>query len=195
MVRRSVVAALAVSFMLVATPASAGATYTLDVANYAFSPAAKTVRVQTLLSFAWDNAGPSSHTATSDVPGFFDTGNISSGTTSAPVGISGAGAYPYHCTIHPSMDAIIRVRPTASEAAINVGESTVITYGDSASKGLTWDIQRRRDTGDWLTVRTGTGLTSLTFKPGRTGIFFFRARTHDGSAVSGYSPPRRITVS
>jgi plastocyanin len=194
MVRRSVVAALAVSFLLVATPASAGATYTLDVANFAFSPTAKTVRVQTSLSFAWDNAGPSTHTATSDA-GFFDTGNIESGTTSSPVGIYGAGAYPYHCILHTSMLAVIRVRPTASETAIDVGGSTVITYGDSTSKGFTWDVQRRRDAGDWVTLRTGTGLTSLTFKPARTGVFAFRARTHDGTAVSGWSPLRRVDVS
>jgi hypothetical protein len=151
--------------------------------------------VQSSLSFAWDNADSGTHTATSDEAGFFDTGNITSGTTSSPVGIHGAGAYPYHCKIHSSMQAVIRVRPTASDTAITVGGSTIITYGDSTSKGLTWDVQRRRGTGDWVTVRTGTALTSLTFKPGRTGLFAFRARTHDGDAVSGYSPPRKITVS
>ncbi len=51
---------------------------------------------------AWRNNGGTTHTATAD-GGAFDTGPIADGATSAPITMSTAGAFSYHCSIHPSM--------------------------------------------------------------------------------------------
>jgi plastocyanin len=71
-----------------------------DRGNQSFSPNPTTMRVgQTV---AWKNGDSTTHDATSDVTRF-GTGTVSAGATSAPVTMSTAGTFAYHCTIHPGM--------------------------------------------------------------------------------------------
>ncbi len=71
-----------------------------------FSPNPVSVRVgQTV---AWHNADSITHTATAD-GGQFDTGGIAPGTTSNPITMSAAGAFGYHCSIHPTMVGTVNV--------------------------------------------------------------------------------------
>ena len=62
---------------------------------------------------AWKNNGGTTHTATQDGGGF-DTGAISNGATSAPIPMSTAGTYSYHCTFHPSMVGTVNVTTSGS---------------------------------------------------------------------------------
>jgi plastocyanin len=90
--------------------ASADVTITIQGQNggMSFSPAAASVRVgQTV---GWRNADSTTHTATQD-GGRFNTGNIGPGGTSSPIAMTAAGAFPYHCSIHPSMVATLTVNP------------------------------------------------------------------------------------
>jgi plastocyanin len=78
-----------------------------DRANQSFSPNPTTVRVgQTV---AWTNNDNMAHDATQD-SSRFATGTLNAGSTSAPVTMSTAGTFTYHCTIHPDMVASITVQ-------------------------------------------------------------------------------------
>ena len=57
---------------------------------------------------AFFNADSIVHTATAD-NGAFNTGNIAPGATSAPITMSAAGSYNYHCAIHPTMTGTLNV--------------------------------------------------------------------------------------
>jgi plastocyanin len=173
----------------------AGSSTHIAVDDFFFMPQTKTVPVASSLPFSWDNAGGFPHTATSDVNGFFDTGQISSGNSGAG-SLFGAGAYPYHCTNHSSMHGTIKVRPTVSASSIGVGDPVTITFGVMIQKGYTFDLQRRRNGGAWVTMRSETPFSTATFTPARTGTYDFRAKTHivNTIRVSGYSPKRTVTV-
>jgi len=71
-----------------------------DRASQSYAPNPTTVRVgQTV---AWKNNDTTVHDATQDASRF-QTGTINAGSTSAPVTMSTAGTFAYHCTIHPGM--------------------------------------------------------------------------------------------
>jgi plastocyanin len=78
-----------------------------DRAAQSFSPNPTTMRVgQTV---AWKNADSIAHDATQDASRFV-TGTLNAGATSAPVTMSTAGTFTYHCTIHPGMIGTITVQ-------------------------------------------------------------------------------------
>ena len=179
-----------------APPSFAGSvSYHVAIVEFSFTPAITTVPVSTSIGFAFDNGGAFTHTATSDVGDFIDTGPILA-STSGYAFLYGSGTFPFHCAVHPSlMKGTIRVRPRASKTSIIVGGSSTITYGNAFSKGVRWDLQRRYNGGAWVAVRTNTLLPYLVFNPTRAGTNDFRARTHDFAGhVSGWSPFRRVMV-
>jgi plastocyanin len=71
----------------------------------------------------WTNNGPSSHTATSDTPGAFNSGTLLPPTGGDPYGGGGSGGgafqvtlgtpgtYTYHCALHPTMHGTVTVTP------------------------------------------------------------------------------------
>jgi plastocyanin len=78
-----------------------------DRGNQSFSPNPSTMRVgQTV---AWKNGDTTAHDATQDASRF-GTGTISAGATSAPITMSTAGTFTYHCTIHPGMVGTLTVQ-------------------------------------------------------------------------------------
>jgi plastocyanin len=194
--RRSIIAGLVLPILLGGV-ASAGPTPPVHVAvdDFAFLPASKMVPVSTNINIVWDNGGDFTHTATSNGGlGFIDTGDIAPGA-SGQTYLYGSGTYRYHCAYHSSMTGEIKVRPTTSDASFAVGGSATITYGNPYSKGVTWDLQRRRNGGEWVTVRSFSLKSTLVFTPTREGTYDFRARTRDFSGdTSAWSPYRRVWV-
>ncbi len=92
----------------------AGADVTLTVLGMnganSFSPNPGTMTAgQTV---AWHNSDSITHDIAAD-DGSFNTGGIAPGTTSAPIRISTSGAWPYHCTIHPTMVGTLTVNAAA----------------------------------------------------------------------------------
>jgi plastocyanin len=78
-----------------------------DRGNQSYSPNPATMRVgQTV---AWKNSDTTAHDATQDA-GRFATTTVNAGATSAPVTMSTAGTFTYHCTIHPGMVGAITVQ-------------------------------------------------------------------------------------
>jgi plastocyanin len=68
--------------------------------SQSFSPNPVTVRVgQTV---AWRNADSLTHTATADGSAF-NTGSVAPGATSAPITMTAAGTFGYHCSLHSTM--------------------------------------------------------------------------------------------
>jgi plastocyanin len=71
-----------------------------DKANQSFSPNPTSMKVGQ--SVAWMNSDTIAHDATQDAARF-QTGTLNAGATSAPITMSTAGTFTYHCTIHPGM--------------------------------------------------------------------------------------------
>ena len=88
-----------------ARAASHAAGHSVQIANFAFAPAAITVNAGDTVTFT--NADSAPHTATAD-NGSFDTGTLNGGQ-SASLTFSTAGTYTYFCAIHPNMKGTITV--------------------------------------------------------------------------------------
>lgn len=106
---RFVIATVVVAATLAVAPLVDAANTGVDIAGFAFAPQTVTVHVGDTVT--WSNSDARSHTATAD-GGSFDTGTIANGT-SKTVTFSTAGAFGYHCSIHPQMTATVVVEAAA----------------------------------------------------------------------------------
>jgi plastocyanin len=191
--RRSGVAAL-LGFVLIGALAPAAGAADVSIHDFAFSP--KTVRAALATGVAWHNNGPSTHTATADVTGFFATGHIASGTTSNAT-MRAAGTFAYHCSIHASMHGTIKVPVSLSDGSVRAGQAVTVTFAvANAPAAWRYDVQRRMGAGAWATIRSNIAATHLRFTPTHSGSFAFRARAHNAAgAASGWSPAATLTAS
>ena len=78
-----------------------------DMGAGAFSPDPDTVTVGQTVS--WKNNRSITHSSTAN--GSAWTVDIPAGGTSAPITMSTAGSFPYHCRFHPTMTATLVVIP------------------------------------------------------------------------------------
>ena len=78
----------------------------IDISNFAFSPAAVTVKVGSTIAFT--NEDSVEHTATSDSEGLFNTGTLNKGQT-VHIKLNKAGTISYHCSFHAFMHGTINV--------------------------------------------------------------------------------------
>ncbi|CAN5722554.1 hypothetical protein BH23CHL7_BH23CHL7_08880 [soil metagenome] len=79
----------------------------IDIIDFAYQP--DTEQVSAGGQVVWTNAGNAPHTVTFD-DGTVDSGNISAGGTFEHT-FNAAGAFQYHCTIHPQMVGTVTVGP------------------------------------------------------------------------------------
>jgi plastocyanin len=87
---------------------SSGKVVKVQIKNYAYAPAAVTVKAGTKLQFT--NADSTAHTATASGGTLaFDTGTIKGGGASGSVIVTKPGTYHYICTFHPFMKATVTV--------------------------------------------------------------------------------------
>jgi plastocyanin len=89
-----------------ATPSSG--LVTVEIRNSSYQPNPVTVKVGSQVN--WHNSDNIDHTATSDT-GMFDNFVNAMSAHGAPVTMSTAGTFAYHCTIHSNMRATIVVQP------------------------------------------------------------------------------------
>jgi plastocyanin len=66
--------------------------------------------IATGTTVTWRNTDVTTHTATSDSSGVFNTGNIAGNGGSASFTFNTAGTVHYHCAIHPGMIGTIVVQ-------------------------------------------------------------------------------------
>ena len=85
---------------------SGGGGNSVSVQDFSFAPASLTVSVGTTVTFT--NNGAVTHTVTADAGGF-DSGNLAAGSA-FQFTFNSPGTFAYHCAIHPSMTATIKVQ-------------------------------------------------------------------------------------
>ncbi len=90
------------------TPADVTINIVGNSGSSSFSPSPTTVTVGQTVS--WKNNDTTTHTSTADGSAW-NTNNIAAGATSAPITMSAAGTFPYHCNIHSSMTGTLTVNP------------------------------------------------------------------------------------
>jgi plastocyanin len=74
---------------------------------YTYSPLS--VRVTPGTTVTWTNTSTESHTATSRIPGIFDSGILSPGQLYSVTLTEWSEGIPYRCEIHPNMVGFIQV--------------------------------------------------------------------------------------
>ena len=82
-------------------------TSSVDIRSMSFQPAS--VQVSVGATVTWTNFDGVNHTVTSD-PGAFGSGSLTDGDTYSYT-FNTAGAFPYHCSTHPSMHGSVVVTP------------------------------------------------------------------------------------
>lgn len=105
---------------------------TISIQDFAFNPTECWVDAGDTVTFVNNDQAP--HTATSDDGNAFDTGTLQPGQ-SASVTFSTAGRFPYHCNIHPSMQALITVRAAGGVAGDEANDDEVADEEDDADSG------------------------------------------------------------
>lgn len=84
-----------------------GEEVTINLKNFSFDPAAKTIKVGTKVT--WVNNDTVAHTITSDTGSLLNSSPIAPGRSFSFVFTSPASDVNYHCKIHPTMKGSITV--------------------------------------------------------------------------------------
>ncbi|WP_333771557.1 cupredoxin domain-containing protein [Streptomyces sp. IBSBF 2435] len=87
--------------------AAGGGADRIGIKNFAFGPAALTVKPGAVVTVT--NNDSTTHTVTATAAKAFDTGDIAPGATKTFTAPAKAGSYPYMCTIHPFMAGTLTV--------------------------------------------------------------------------------------
>ncbi len=98
-------AILAIVMVIALTAAAQADTVDVAIQGFAFNPTPLTINAGT--SVRWTNMDGAAHTSTSDSP-LWDSGNLANGASFVYT-FTTPGAFPYHCTIHPTMLATVVV--------------------------------------------------------------------------------------
>ena len=191
--RRAVVLTVALVVLALLPAGAAAATQSVNAEFDTFSPSHLDVLPGETVT--WTNVSPRAHTVTSDTA-LFDAGELLPGATFAQR-LDAAGAYAYHCTIHPGMAGAVDVSrvilgplPTA---VVPFGERVVVS-GRTADPARPVSVQRSSDAGAaaFATVASATpsadGSWSTTVTAEATGDY----RAASGGDVS---QARRLLVS
>jgi plastocyanin len=99
---------------LVGSGTALAADQAVAISGFSFSPASVTVSVGDTVT--WTNSDAQAHTATAD-DASWDTGTIAGSGATGAVTFTIAGAYPYHCSIHPTMTGTVTVQAAAPTPA------------------------------------------------------------------------------
>ena|SRR6266850_3462287 len=89
------------------SPATPGGLVTVNITNSQYQPDPVTVKVGTQIN--WLNKDNIDHTATRE--GMFDNFVNAMSAHGAPVTMTTAGTFTYHCKIHSNMNGTIVVQP------------------------------------------------------------------------------------
>lgn len=191
--RRAFIATILIATIgVLAAPAQAVGDITIQ--NFAFSPTPFATTEGS--SVTWENTDLADHTATSNRPGFFNTGTIASDGGQKTVTIDAAGRFGYHCNFHSSMVATVRAPIVLGASSTTVGTGVaVIAATADASSSFTYDFARKFGTGSWVVFKTMTASRRVQFTPKKAGTFRFRSRVYNAKGKpSGWSPSSALTV-
>jgi len=189
--RSCVVVSVVLAFLLVPL-AQVSASTPISIGTNGVIPERALVRLGDAARWMNDDSRP--HRIVSSPEGFFQTDRMPPGTSEAVVFIS-AGSFPYSTGAASGVVGVVSV-----PVGLRPGPNTVPTPGATitirvAIKGCsdcTYDVQRKRNNGPWVTIAQDTSAITVEFQPHRMGYFWFRARVTDTSAdiTSKWSVPR-----
>jgi LPXTG-motif cell wall-anchored protein len=111
--------------------ALAAASGSVTIADFTFTPA--TITVNQGDTVAWNNNGPTPHSATAN-DGSFDTGILKKGETSSHT-FNQPGSFSYFCKPHPFMKATVVVQAAQSGGGDTSGSGSSDTGGSSGTSG------------------------------------------------------------
>jgi len=187
-----IVALAAAALMLAGVPTAAGAAgQSVNVGFDAFSP----TQLDALPgeTVAWTNGSPRTHTVTSDA-GLFSADELLPGAVFSQR-FDAAGAYAYHCTIHPEMTGEVDVRrvilgplPTV---AVVLG-ARVEVEGRTADPSQAVELQRSVRGGAFATVASAVPAADGSWRATLTAEATSEYRA---SVSEGVSQARRLLVS
>jgi plastocyanin len=192
---RLLIAAMAVLLILPSPPAWAGQQVMIE--DNDFVPAV--VRVTPGGQVDWVRAAGSAgqHNVDQDA-GLFRSGAPTFGPINYTITVS-AGTYPYECEIHgPTMAGVVKGRIKVLDAP--AGRTFTVQWAtDLTDTGSVFDVGFKVGTGDWRGWKTNTSDLEDVF--GQDGdpvtvradkTYKFRARSQEGTDVSGWSPIRTV---
>ncbi len=169
----------------------------VSAADLAFTP--RSVLIDQDVAVRWGFDGPSQHTVT-DSTGMelFDSGTSDPGGTFTFV-FTGAGAYAYTCSLHPSMTGTIKVPVSASPTFGGTTTAFAIAWASAdPPPRLVYDLQiHRPDSAGWTKWRWSQIGRSAAFVPDvGPGTYSFRARLREPAMAkrSGWSTGLSIIV-
>lgn len=155
--------AIAVASLMAAAGARAGTSHTVDIADFAFSPATLTIQVGDTVT--WTNLDTVQHTATS-TSGAFDSGLLDQ-NGSYSFTFTQPGTYDYLCTPHPYMTGqiVVQAAPAATPAANQ----------DTGGGGGIPDVSMAAP--EPMDLRVPVGLALLVAAAGAAGVLRWRRAT------------------
>jgi plastocyanin len=198
--RTTILAVLAT--LLVTAPAWAGGT-TVNLGNNFFDPDNVLLSAPgQQVTWEWPN-NSNFHNVRQDKKLFY-SGDATTNANASFTRTFSAGTFHYYCEVHaPSMDGLVRVKPSIDKAPS--GDNFTVIWATSGSNtGNVFDVQYKVGTGDWTTWKTDTSQDSDVFGDGGDPVnvqagtkYTFRARSQKNddanSKVSKYSPKRSFT--
>jgi plastocyanin len=146
----------------------------------------------------WANEDSRTHRVASP-EGFFRTSWISPSETSERVVAISAGSFGYATTgLARDGEGVVRIpvriRPGPRSTPTPGAKITIVMATERRPQRI-YDVQRRLDDGEWVTMARDTPRPQVVFRPQRTGLFWFRARVElSGGGTSLWSPPRKKHV-
>ena len=132
----AVMAALLASVLVFSAGPSSAAGVSVDISNYAFSPATLTVPAGTTVT--WTNEDTAPHTVTSKSGGTLNSPTLNKGD-SWSFTFTTPGSYEYFCAIHPDMVGTVIVTggsaTSTSTSATTSTTATTMAMGPSGTSG------------------------------------------------------------
>jgi plastocyanin len=169
---------------------------TVSIVDLAFQPATVTAPLGGTVT--WTNNGSMVHTSTSNGfdatagPALWDSPDLSPGQT-FPFTFNVGGNYGYHCTIHPTMQGSVVVKPTAQPTSGTTSTTFTITWAvGSIPSGYRADVIIKRPGQPWVgwkVNQSGTQISAQFTPDGGTGTYGFAVRLRKASTggVSGWA--------
>jgi plastocyanin len=194
MIRRAI-PAVALLTLVVAGPTLAASSTVIADDNF-FSPSTKTVSQGDKVN--WLNSTAASddndHTSTANLFNLWNKNLPNGSAASTYVTFGRAGAFAYHCEVHPStMKGTVNVRLKA--ARLDANSWTIRMASSNAPTGFVHEVQRRKKgTTTWFTLATTANATAR-FDAPSAGTWQLRGRyKKTGSSATGYSPTLEVAT-
>ncbi len=193
-------AAVAVSLLglALAVPAEA-VPKTVTVTEFAFTPASLTQALGQNVVWNYPATNFATHTSTDNTGlGLWDSGFRSPGT-SFTFTTDASGTFAYHCAIHLSMLATLKVTDKVTPATGTTATVFKVSWATAAlPPGYAFDVQVKTPTSAaFVNLLVNTTLKMTTYTPtAGPGVYQFRSLVKGGTpgGTSTFSPPKKITV-